>query len=242
MSANIIKIPLAHAFNLSLQQGFVPWELKIGKITPIFKSGKKGNLSNYRPISVLPVLSKVLEKIVNTRLVSFLDRFNLLYPLQFGFRKTYSTEHALAYTVSNIINALNNGQFSLSLFLDLSQAFDLVHHTILMRKLEHYGIRGVPLQWFKSYLSKRKQFVSIRGSSSSIAEIFSGVPQGAVLAPTLFALFINDLHNSVSIGEPILFADDTTINITNRHIMQLFAQAKVVLHEIESWCHSKKLR
>ena len=157
--------PLTYVFNLSLSQGVFPSELKIAKVIPLYKGDSKFIVSNYRPVSVLPVFSKILEKLMYTRLFSFINKNNLLYKLQFGFRPEHSTCLALISLIDKITDALEKGDFVLGLFLDFSKAFDCINHEILYLKLEHYGIRGMALKWFRSYLSNREQFVTFLGEN-----------------------------------------------------------------------------
>ena len=154
-----------------LVKGVVPIELKAAKVSPLFKSGDKMQLSNYRPVSVLPLFSKILERIMYSRLLSFTNKNNVLYPYQFGFRAGHSPELALVYLVDRISRALEEGEYVLGLFLDFSKAFDTVNHEILFSKLEFYGVRGIALAWFRSYLTSRTQYVEYNGTSSVIFNI-----------------------------------------------------------------------
>ena len=163
-------------FNLSFTTGVFPSVLKTAKVVPVFKKDSKLDCSNYLPISLLLNIEKVLEKLMYKRLYTFLNKNNIIYNLQFGFRQQYSTSHALINITENIRKALDDGNIGCGVFVDLQKAFDTVDHQILLAKLNHYGIRGVSNDWFKSYLSNRNQYVSINGYESGLAALNCGVP------------------------------------------------------------------
>ena len=240
-SFNLICAPLTYIINLSLNSGVVPQEMKIARVIPLFKSGDKSLFTNYRPVSVLPVFSKFLERIVYNRLINFLNKYDILSRNQYGFRKNYSTAHALIQLYDKISNALDNKRVTLGLFIDLSKAFDTVNHEILLDKLEHYGVRGIALQWFKSYLSCRKQFVQYNGYNSSSLDITCGVPQGSILGPLLFLVYINDLCNVSKVLELILFADDTNIFYSHTDASYLMEVVNLELKKIMCWFYKNKL-
>jgi hypothetical protein len=155
----------------------VPQEMKLACVIPLYKSNDPMVFSNYRPVSVLPLFSKILERLMYTRLLSFIKKYNLLYLYQFGFRTEHSPELALLCLIDKVSTALEKGDYVLGLFLDFSKAFDTVNHEILFVKLEDMGIRGTPLNWFKSYLSDRKQYVIYNETKSASKNIVCGVPQ-----------------------------------------------------------------
>ena len=248
INSNIVKssydelfIPLFHICRTSLLTGSVPDSMKIAKITPLFKSGDTDKLNNYRPISVLPVFSKLLERIMYNRVYSHLINHQLLYERQFGFQQNCSTEHAILQLTKEIYESFDENKFTLGVFIDLSKAFDTVNHKILLKKLTYFGIKGVYLDWFNSYLRNRKQFIFYNDKNSSMLDITCGVPQGSILGPLLFLLYINDLQKASSIIKPIMFADDTNIFFSDKHITSLFSTMNNELKNIQKWFNSNKL-
>ena len=240
-SFKYISNPLLNLINLSFSKGIFPDQLKIAKLIPIFKADDSEIFSNYRPISLLTNFSKFFEKVMYNRLVDFAECFNILYHNQFGFRKGYSTSHALVHLVNSISSAIDRNEITVGVFLDLSKAFDTLNHEILFSKLEHYGIRGLTLQWIKSYFSNRKQFVQYRNISSPLQTIKCGVPQGSILGPLLFLFYINDLPNVSSIVKTILFADDTSLFYSDDNIHILNHTINNELLKFDCWMKANKL-
>ena len=215
---NDISCQLADIFNMSFTSGVFPSVPKLAKVIPVYKKDSKLDFSNYRPISLLSNLDKILEKLMYTRIVKF---FNLFYLLQFGFRQNYSTTHALISLTETIRKCLDEEKLACGIFVDLQRAFDTVEHDILLTKLEHYGVRGLVNDWFKSYLSDRKQFVSINGHDSNLVSLLYGVPQGSVLGPLLFLIYINDLNQAIKFCKVHHFADDTNLLHFSKSITRL---------------------
>ena len=212
---DVISAPLAKLTNRSFQNGVFPNILKITKVIPIFKSESRVACNNYRPISLLSNIGKIAEKLMHIRLHSVLETQNCFYPAQSGFQLNVSTNNALMSITENIQTQLDEGKYCAGVFVDLKKVFDTVDHNILLQKLDCYGVRGIASEWFCSYLKKRKQLVSIENHMSSVKEILTGVPQGSVLGPLLFLIYIDDLHKSIRFSKTYDFADDTSIIQSN---------------------------
>jgi retron-type reverse transcriptase len=210
-SIDLIAEPLTHIINLSINNGIVPDQMKIARVVPIYKSNGRLQFNNYRPISVLPAFSKILERIIYNRMINYLDKYNILYHQQYGFRRGHSTSMALIQLFDKISSAIDEKKFTIRIFLDLSKAFDTVDHEILFNKLEHYGFRGTTLDWIKSYFYNRNQIVQYNHHCSDLKKICCGVPQGSILGPLFFLIYINDICNVSKTLELILFADDTNV-------------------------------
>ena len=178
---------------------------------PVHKKGQKTYVNNYRPISLLPVLSKILEKIVYNQYYSFLSQSNFFYDLLFAFRKNHSTSHAATVMVENITKSFKDKECTPGVFLDLSKAFDTINHSILLAKLNHFGVRGVANEWFRSYLNGRLMQTEVDGKISNSKPIVVGVPQGSIVGPLLFLIYINDFPKCLTSGKAIMFADDTNL-------------------------------
>lgn len=236
-----ISKPLAFLINLSFNNGYFPEVLKTGVVIPIYKSGDKYDISNYRPISLISNVSKIYEKIIKSRIVKFLDKHRIISERQFGFRRGRSTEDAIQYVSSCIYNAVDKKIPVLGIFVDLSKAFDTVSHEILLEKLENCGLRGNVSKLIKSYLSGRMQVVKIGEYKSNYERISVGVPQGTVLGPLLFTLYINNLLLIDSPGQIISFADDTTILYSANTWAELKTIAERDFLEIKKWFQYNKL-
>ena len=207
----IIINPLTVTINQSLNTGIFPDRLKIAKVIPLFKKDDNHEFGNYRPISLLPCISKVLEKVVFIQVYDYFTDNNLWYGSQYGFRKGHSTELASLELVDRVYKTLDDGKIAISVFLDLSKAFDTLDHNILMQKLSFYGINGVALNWFKSYLQNRCQYVVFNDHCSELLPLTTGVPQGSILGPLLFIIYMNDVNFACRNFKPIIYADDTNL-------------------------------
>ena len=200
--------------NQMITTSIFPNSLKIAKIKPIYKKGNKELCENYRPISLLPALSKILEKVMLKQINQYFTTNNLYYNSQYGFRKKHSTEHALIEFTDHIITSLDKNETPTSIFIDLTKAFDCLDHDILLHKLRHYGLDDKALKLCTHYLSNRKQYIKLPDATSDLLSINTGVPQGSILGPFFFLLYINDLPNSSDLIKFITYADDTTLLTT----------------------------
>jgi hypothetical protein len=241
MICDSVSPPIAIIANLSFSTGVHPERLKVAKVIPIFKSGSKMLTSNFRPISLLSNLNKILEKLMFNRVLSFLEQEKIIYNNQFGFRPKHSTNHALISITEQIKENLDNNNYACGVFVDFQKAFDTVNHSILLKKLDKYGIRGPALSWFKSHLTNRLQYVSILGFNSDKKSIIHGVPQGSVLGPLLFLIYINDLNNAIRHSTTYLFADDTNLLHINQNLKKLQKEMNVDLKGLCSWLLANKI-
>jgi len=242
-SASYIAQPFTYIINLSIQNGIVPKLMKNAKVTPVYKNkGSRLDSSNYRPISILSIFSKVLEKIVNTQIHLYLSEKNIINHDQFGFLKNKGTGDALIEFSKRSFRALGKGHTILGVFLDFSKAFDTVNHRILIYKLKSlYKFHRNTISWFENYLTNRTQSVHLNCSLSNSLPITCGVPQGSILGPTLFLLYINDLSSSVPLFQTILFADDTNLFLENNNINDKLGEINDELLTVSRWCNKNKL-
>ncbi len=186
----------------------MPQDMKLAKVIPIFKSGDQHSFNNYRPISILPAFSKILEKTLAYKLINYLESENLIYKHQYGFRPNHSTIHPIIHLLNSIAieNDKPSKNLTLSVFIDLSKAFDTINHDILLKKLDNLGFRGVANSWFRSYLSNRKQYMEFGSVKSSFESLTCAVPQGSILGPILFLVYVNDICNCTTL-DILSFAD-----------------------------------
>ena len=238
IAPDVLCPSLSYIINKSLESGIFPQPWKEAKISPIFKCGSKDDVNNYRPISILPTLSKIIEKWIHKHLMSFLKNHNLLHEKQSGFREGHSTESALILMIDSWLKAINDGKFVGCLMVDFRKAFDLVDHNLLLQKLKLYKCDESSLSWFNSYLSNRTQRVSMKNKCSGSQHVSFGVPQGSILGPLLFLIFINDLPLTLKhlVTSTDLYADDTTIYDIQSNIQTLQQNLQNLLILLNKWC------
>ena len=239
---------LVEVFNKSMTQGEFPTIMKLAEVVPLYKGKEHYLETNYRPISLLPTISKILEKIIYKRVYSFLQNSGQLYKNQYGFRANHSCEHAIGQVVGTIVwKVLENKQYAACILLDLSKAFDMIEHSILLKRLELYGIRGSALSWFESYLTNRTLRVKCRtisNCSESVSKeqlVEYGTPQGSCLGPLIFLIFVNNLHLHLKDSECIQFADNTTLVFTHKNLNYLRFSIEKELSIVQDWFNANKL-
>ena len=240
LSSKIIAPIIAKIFNQCIEEGVFPDNLKIAEVIPIFKKGIKTDPSNYRPISLLSALSKIFERHIYKNLIRYITKHQILYNYQYGFRQNSSTEIAVTQVFESLVKKVEDDDIVCAIFLDLAKAFDTVDHAILISKLSQYGIRGKPLMLIKNYLSNRYQITTANASKSSMREIKCGVPQGSILGPLFFLLYINDLPNC-SLFEVKLFADDACLILNKKchHLLEITVNNE--LNKVNEWMQANKL-
>ena len=238
---HILTEPITHLINLSLSTGKVPSQLKLARVIPVYKKDDPTEPGNYRPISLLSIINKILEKVMCKQLTNFLEKQKIIYKYQFGFRKKHSTVQAVIEIVENIIEELDKGNTIAGLYLDLSKAFDCVDHEILLYKLNHYGIRGLPLKWLTNYLTDRSQYTAVNGVESATHKIKYGVPQGSVLGPLLFLIYVNDISSATPQHQLRLFADDSNVFITTKDPATLKPRMTEAITQLSKWFAANKL-
>jgi hypothetical protein len=237
--APILVHSLTLIINQSLFTGIYPEKLKLAKVLPLFKKDDQSSVNNYRPISLLPAFSKLFEKVAHQQLLQYFNDNGLFYSGQYGFRDSHSTELAALETSDRINSILDNGDQAVSIFMDLSKAFDTLDHGILLNKLKHYGIQNNSLKWFSSYLGNRQQYVTVNGHVSSTLPIVTGVPQGSILGPLLFIIYMNDIYLSSNTFNFILYADDTNLLTSLRDLSN--DDINSGLKDVSDWLALNKL-
>ena len=237
--------PLTMIFNRSITEGVFPRGMKDADVTPLHKSKEHYLVTNYRPISLLITISKLLEKVIYSRTYKFLDATGQFYDGQYGFRSGHSCQSAISELVGTITKNMEEKKLTIGVFIDLSKAFDTLSHDILLKKLNIYGIRGITAQWFESYLSNRRMRTKCRTNNgisySTYHEMDYGTPQGSCLGPLLFLIFINDLSLNNDNGISLLFADDTTLLHSHQDLETLKELVEKDLHRLMDWFRANKL-
>ena len=229
-------------FNKCIELGYYPEGMKIGEVAPIYKNkGNQNDETNYRPITVLSQFNQIFERILSKRYLSFFERFNIITKKQFGFLKKHCTEHAILDLKEYLMDKLDKREITAVLFLDLQKAFDTVSHDILLKKLFHYGVRGKAYDLLKSYLSGRMQRTKVKHALSELAFVLWGVPQGSVLGPLLFLIFINDLPNVSDLLNSWLFADDTALALSSTNIQDLEIIFNQEVNKVHDWLLANRL-
>lgn len=231
--------------NQSLNTGIFPNKLKIAKVIPVYKKDDETCIENYRPISILPAISKIIEKVIYLQIHKhFLDN-NLYFSSQYGFRESHSTELAILEVVDRITYDMDKGKTPINIFMDLSKAFDSINHEILLEKLNMYGLKGVSLSLIQNYLYNRKQYVQIGDIKSELLPITTGVPQGSILGPLFFIIYINDISFSSQLFKFIIYADDTTLYTALQYDKDFSTQSEAMLNmelqKISRWIKLNKL-
>ena len=237
----ILSEVLSNIFNKSIELGTFPSKLKMAKVIPIFKSDDETDPNNYRPISLLSCFNRIFEKLVFKRLKSFINERKIICSSQYGFRQGHSKEHAILDIVNAIQSNMDAGKFSCGVFVDLKKAFDTIDHSILLQKLAHYGFQGLINDWFRSYLQERAQVTMVGNRSSNKSLITCGVPQGSVLGPLLFLLYVNDIYCSSMKLKFYSFADDTNVLHSHKDLKSLEKEMNAELNNVYQWLVSNKL-
>ena len=239
--------PLCILINRSLENGIFPDLMKLAEVVPLYKGKAHDQETNYRPISLLTTMSKVMEKVVYKRVYEFLTRTGQICDTQYGFRSKHSCEHAIAQLVGTVLKNLENKRTTISVMLDLSKAFDTIEHSIMIQKLELYGVRGVCFEWFKSYLEQRQLRVKCRVTSTQEEAVSDnyivnyGTPQGSCLGPLIFLIFVNDMHLHLTDVDSVQFADDTTIIFSHKNVNYLKYCVERELAVLNDWFKANKL-
>lgn len=237
---DFIQEPLTFCINYCIAEGVFPPCLKLSRVVPVFKKGNVKEPCNYRPISCIPVLAKVLEKVIKIQVCEYFEKFNLFSSSQYGYRNGRCAIQAVDNLVTQLLDALEAKEEAQVTLCDLSKAFDCVQHHILLKKLEYYGLHDKELAMFNSYLTDRKQIVDVRGNLSKEVVINHGVPQGSILGPILFVIMINDFSSNLSCPTTI-YADDTSLMNNHRDIFKLEEIADKALTDSISWFESNGL-
>ena len=240
-AAKFIAYPIMSIINSSIANGVFPDVWKTASVTPIHKSGSKSNLHNYRPISVISVFTRILERLAHDQLTEYLKANNILTSSQAAFRKLYSTTTSLISSTDHWHENMDNNKMNLTIFLDISKAFDTVDNNILIKKLNSYGIADDNSAWFESYLTNRTQYCSLNGVKSKPRKVICGITLGSCLGPLLFIIYLNDFENSLQNSRASIYADDTNVTIASNDVMKLIDNASQEMINLSEWMRINKL-
>ena len=241
MAALAVAPSLTEIFNMSIDTQQFPSEWKTAKVIPLFKSSQRSLLDNYRPISILPVVSKLMERILHDQIYKYYDQKNLFSKHQFGFRPYHSTTTTLLDCTNEWYANMDRGLYNLVVFLDLKKAFDTVNRSILLSKLEMYGFNSKAINLLSCYLSHRTQICQLTNVYSGEREVICGIPQGSILGPLLFLISINDLPNCLECTTPRMFADDTNLTAVGEILDEVRERAGVDVGNVQQWLRANKL-
>ena len=238
---DLVAKSLAMILNSSLENGIFPDIWKLARVTPIIKSRVKKEVNNYRPISIISVFSRILERIVHDQILNFILENNFLTKDQSAFRKLHSTITSLIGTTDYWYEFIDSKKLNLTVLLDLRKAFDTVDHEIMIKKLWKYGMRGNTGSWFQSYIDQRKQYCSGNGQRSMASEVTCGIPQGSCFGPLLFIICLNDFEKCLRFSKASVYVDDTTVTITSNDIEEILDEAQPELFNLSEWIKISKL-
>ena len=241
IAAEILSPSLSAIFNRSLSMGIYPDDWKMARVLPIFKSEDKDDIDNYRPISIISAIAKVFGRLVHDQFYTYLSSNQLINPHQSGFRSTFSTLTSLLESTNDWCVNIDRGLLNGVVFIDLKKAFHTIDYDILLSKLSAYGVDELALTWFRSYLTNRRQKCFVNGQFSRISTITRGVPQGSIIGPFLFLVYINDLPNCLNEGFPRMFADDTSISYSSYNPTDLENLMNSSLVNLNRWLIANKL-
>ena len=225
---------------MSLITGKIPQDLKAARVTPLYKKNSTTEAGNYRPVSILSIISKVLEKVVLQQVDGYIKDNNLLFEHQSGFRSSYSTETCLIHLMDWIKSEGDKGNYTGMVLLDLQKAFDTVNHTILLKKLKAIGLNKTSVAWFEAYLTDRTQLADVSGTLSPVEKVTCGVPQGSILGPMLFLIYVNDLPSAVKC-KVLLYADDTALLVSGKSVLEIERSLASELQSVRNWLIDNKL-
>ena len=229
-----------YLLNVSFRTNTFPTTWKLATVIPLYKGGNRHEVGNYRPVSLLPLPSKIIERVVHNRLYKHLEDLNLLDKNQGGFRKNQSTVNTISKLTGKIFDGINNRNMTIACFIDMAKAFDTVNHNILLQKLNKLGIRRNTRRWLENYLTNRKQCTMANGTTSSYHDIVCGVPQGSILGPLLFIIYMNDINTSCKNSNYLLYADDTVI-FNTKDINVATRELQTDLDSFSIWCERNQL-